>query len=49
VHKGLKARGPAGDRADAIGEYRAAMGLCQADHDPECAAEATRLTKAGYR
>ena len=50
AHKELgKIADLAGDRAGAIAEYRAAIGLCQADHDPDCAAEAKGLMKAGYR
>ncbi len=50
AHKELgKLADLAGDRAGAIAEYRAAVTLCRADHDPDCADEATRLMRAAYR
>jgi len=38
-----------GDRAAAVAEYGVAIRLCQADHDPDCAEEAKRLMRVGYR
>jgi tetratricopeptide (TPR) repeat protein len=50
AHKELgKLADLAGDRAGAIAEYRAAIRLCQADHDPDGAEEAKRWVKAAYR
>ena len=37
------------DRAGAIAEYRLAVGLCQADHDPDGVKQAKRLMQTGYR
>ncbi|MEO8258220.1 MAG: tetratricopeptide repeat protein [Acidobacteriota bacterium] len=37
----------AGDRAGATAQYRIAVALCQADHDPACADEAKRRMRRG--
>jgi predicted Zn-dependent protease len=50
IHRELgKAADLGGDRAAALGEYRAAERLCRADHDSECVTSVQTLAKTPFR